>query len=155
MLDLKFRFYVKFHPPKALFNWLDKPTYGIFPASFLILFDFQVLKTILSGKRIIYSAIFTGFERVNLVHVRDCFGEVSGGKLEENYPEHIRQNPENSIRCCEILINIVFCLAVRAHYCLGNRWRYPGLLQSRSKRLQHRAALHHDCYGRRKIITLI
>ena len=60
----------------------------------------------------LFRYLFTDFERVDLAHVRECSGEVSGGKIEENYPENIRRNPDNSIRYREILVNIVFCLSV-------------------------------------------
>ena len=51
----------------------------------------------------LFSYLFREFERVILGGVRDYFGEVSGGKIEENYPEKIRKNPENPIRYYKIL----------------------------------------------------
>ena len=54
----------------------------------------------------LFSYLFTEFERVILGGVRDYFGEVSGGKIEENYPEKIRKNPENPIRYYKILFKI-------------------------------------------------
>ena len=54
----------------------------------------------------LFSYFFTEFERVILGGVRDYFGEVSGGKIEENYPEKIEKNPENPIRYYKILFKI-------------------------------------------------
>ena len=39
----------------------------------------------------LFSYLFREFERVILGGVLDYFGEVSGGKIEENYPEKIRK----------------------------------------------------------------
>ena len=50
----------------------------------------------------LFSYLFTEFERVIFGGVRDYFGEVSGGKIEENYLEKIRKNPENPIRYYKI-----------------------------------------------------
>ena len=38
--------------------------------------------------------------------VRDYFGEVSGGKIEEHYPEKKRKNPGNPIRYYKIPFKI-------------------------------------------------
>ena len=55
----------------------------------------------------LFSYLFTEFERDILGGVRDYFGEVSGGKIEENYREKLEKNPENPIRYYKILFKIV------------------------------------------------
>ena len=52
----------------------------------------------------LFSYLFREFERAILGGVRDYFGEVSGGKIEEHYPE---KNPKNPIRYYKILFKIV------------------------------------------------